>query len=90
MTPAAKMFAKQGYVDTSMRDIAQRAGLTTGALYGHFRGKADLLAEAISACIVDEFGPTSSAPHGEEHVAHFEGRKGTGYFAVAARMGRYP
>ncbi len=80
---AAKMFAKQGYVDTSMRDIAQRAGITTGALYGHFRSKADLLAEAISVSIVDEFGPTSPAPHDEQqmralllkNVAHFEGRK---------------
>jgi AcrR family transcriptional regulator len=80
---ASKMFAKQGYVDTSMRDIAQRAGLTTGALYGHFRGKADLLAEAISASIADEFGPTSSGPHDEQQMrallrrnaAHFEGRK---------------
>lgn len=53
---AARMFAEQGYVETSMRDIAKAASLTTGALYGHFRNKSDLLAAAINARIVDEFG----------------------------------
>lgn len=54
---AARMFAEQGYVETSMRDIAKAASLTTGALYGHFRNKAELLAEAISTRIDAEFGP---------------------------------
>lgn len=52
---AAEMFAERGYVETSMRDIAHRASLTTGALYGHFRNKAELLAEAISTRISEEF-----------------------------------
>jgi AcrR family transcriptional regulator len=52
---AAQMFAERGYVETSMRDIARRASLTTGALYGHFRNKAELLAEAISTRISEEF-----------------------------------
>jgi AcrR family transcriptional regulator len=52
---AAEMFAERGYVETSMRDIANRASLTTGALYGHFRNKAELLAEAISTRISEEF-----------------------------------
>jgi len=44
---AAELFAEQGYMQTSIRDVARRASLTTGAIYGHFRNKADLLAEAI-------------------------------------------
>lgn len=44
---AADLFAEQGYVQTSIRDIARRGSVTSGALYGHFRNKADLLAEAI-------------------------------------------
>jgi AcrR family transcriptional regulator len=52
---AAEMFAERGYVETSMRDIANRASLTTGALYGHFRNKAELLAEAISTRISEAF-----------------------------------
>jgi TetR/AcrR family acrAB operon transcriptional repressor len=46
---AAGMFASKGYLQTSIRDLAGEAGLTTGAIYGHFRNKADLLAAAISA-----------------------------------------
>lgn len=44
---AAELFAEQGYLQTSIRDIARRGSLTTGAIYGHFRNKADLLVEAI-------------------------------------------
>ncbi len=46
---AAEMFATNGYLQTSIRDIAREASLTTGAIYGHFRNKAELLAEAISS-----------------------------------------
>jgi AcrR family transcriptional regulator len=38
----------------SVRDIAWRAHLTSGAIYGQFRNKADLLAEAIGSRISDE------------------------------------
>ena len=48
MELAADLFATRGYLQTSIRDIARHAGLTSGAIYGHFRNKAELLAEAIS------------------------------------------
>jgi AcrR family transcriptional regulator len=51
---AADVFAEQGYAQSSIRDIARRASLTTGAIYGHFRNKADLLVEAISSRTADE------------------------------------
>ena len=51
---AADLFAEQGYVHTSIRDIARRGSLTTGAIYGHFRNKADLLAEAINTKTAEE------------------------------------
>jgi AcrR family transcriptional regulator len=44
---AAEMFADSGYVSTSIRDISRSGAMTTGAIYGHFRNKADLLAAAI-------------------------------------------
>ena len=43
---AAELFAERGYVQTSIRDITRRGDVTSGAIYGHFRNKADLLAEA--------------------------------------------
>ncbi len=51
---AAELFAEQGYVQTSIRDIARRGEVTSGAIYGHFRNKADLLVAAISQRTAEE------------------------------------
>lgn len=40
-------FAEHGYEQATVAGIAERAGVTTGALYGHFQGKLDLLVAAI-------------------------------------------
>ena len=42
LTVAHEMFAERGYADTSTQDIVERAGMTRGALYYHFRDKRDL------------------------------------------------
>ncbi len=39
---AEKVFQRQGVSTTSLHDIAQAAGVTRGAIYWHFRDKADL------------------------------------------------
>jgi AcrR family transcriptional regulator len=42
-----------------LRDVASENGVTTGAIYGHFRNKADLLAAAIADRIeTDLVAPT--------------------------------
>lgn len=46
---AVAVFVEQGYEGARVQDIARAAGLTTGAIYANFRGKADLLFEAIGA-----------------------------------------
>jgi len=51
---AADLFSERGYLDTSIRDVARLASLTTGAIYGHFRNKADLLVEAINNRMEEE------------------------------------
>ena len=53
------MFAEHGYLQTSIRDVARRGELTTGAIYGHFRNKADLLVAAINQRIGEELEATS-------------------------------
>jgi AcrR family transcriptional regulator len=58
---AADLFAEQGYMQTSIRDVARRGAVTTGAIYGHFRNKADLLAEAISDRTAEELESRSMA-----------------------------
>lgn len=44
---AGDLFIEHGYHGVSMQDIAAAAGLTKGALYGHFRSKGQLLVEVI-------------------------------------------
>ncbi len=52
---ASAVFAEKGYDGAGVAEIARRAGLTTGAIYSRFSGKAELLAETIRACTRDEF-----------------------------------
>ena len=44
---ARKSFADRGYDETSLRDIAKRAGMTHPGVLHHFRDKAELLAEVL-------------------------------------------
>ena len=44
---ASELFIEQGYGAVSVRDLARRTQVTSGALYGHFRNKADVLVAAI-------------------------------------------
>jgi len=52
---AAEVFAEKGYDGAGVAEIARRAGLTTGAIYSRYSGKAELLAEAIRHHTSDEF-----------------------------------
>lgn len=55
LAAATEVFAEQGYAGTRVAEIASRAGVTTGAIYSRYRGKAELLAEAIEAATGNEF-----------------------------------
>ena len=52
---AAEVFSERGYDKAGVHEIARRAGLTTGAIYGRFAGKAELLLAAIDAHSHSEF-----------------------------------
>jgi AcrR family transcriptional regulator len=55
VSAAAQVFAQKGYDGAGVAEIARRAGLTTGAIYSRYSGKAELLAAAIEFCVPDEF-----------------------------------
>jgi AcrR family transcriptional regulator len=48
---AAEVFSEQGYVGASISAIADRAGVTSGALYRHFESKADLLLHVVDQAV---------------------------------------
>jgi AcrR family transcriptional regulator len=49
---ALRRFAAKGYQRTSMADIIDEAGLSAGAIYGHFTGKKELFA-AVAGRVLD-------------------------------------
>jgi AcrR family transcriptional regulator len=50
---AIKLFSQKGYSATTMRQIAQKAGLAPGSLYNHLKRKSDLLVD-IHRDFIDE------------------------------------
>lgn len=56
---AASVFREQGYASSSLREIADRAGMQAGSLYYHFNNK-----EALAEAVMDE--GVYSAQHAAE------------------------
>jgi TetR/AcrR family transcriptional regulator, cholesterol catabolism regulator len=44
---AARLFREKGYLATSIRDISDSLGITSAALYYHFKNKEEILAEVM-------------------------------------------
>lgn len=69
---AQDLFTLQGYDKTSLRDIAERLGITKAALYYYFERKEDILLElhlrlhAMGTSLLDEL---EAAPDGPARVA---------------------
>jgi len=53
METALELFSEQGYQRASMREIAERAGITKAAVFYHFPSKAHLLA-ALSEPLIED------------------------------------
>jgi AcrR family transcriptional regulator len=62
---AARLFVEHGYDAVSIQDIAGAAGLTKGAVYGHFRSKGQLLVEVIRWRLAER----DSSEHAREAIA---------------------
>ncbi len=54
LTSALDLFYEKGYSRTTFEEIAKRINLTKGAVYWHFRNKADLLAELMNKIFNDK------------------------------------
>src|SRR6202451_1320119 len=50
---ALELFAEQGYEKTSLREIAERLGVTKAALYYHFKSKEDIVRSFTEDYVTD-------------------------------------
>ena len=50
---AAELFAKKGYQATTVREIADEAGILSGSLYHHFDSKESIVDEVLSSFLED-------------------------------------
>lgn len=66
---AADVFARRGFQAASLDEIAERAGLTKGAVYSNFAGKDDLIVALLEARLDPQFSGivTSVDPAGDLH-----------------------
>jgi len=62
---ARSTFADQGYFETRVEDIAQRAHVSRATFYTYFDSKDDILAVLVEQ-LVDDLYEASAAPKGEE------------------------
>ncbi|GAQ60559.1 TetR/AcrR family transcriptional regulator [Streptomyces scabiei] len=77
---ARDSFAENGYAKASLRDIAERAGITHAGLLHHFRNKDELLAEVLAERDSVEWrqglekvaGPGQLAPYLGELIRHHQ------------------
>jgi AcrR family transcriptional regulator len=84
---AAKVFPRRGFRAATLREIAAEAGMTTGAVYSNFDGKADLflavLEEKLDPRLARMYASARTAPRGgvgprvgEEFAAYLRQRRG--------------
>lgn len=64
---AGALYRKRGFAAVNIGDIAAAAGLTHGAVYGHFTGKQDLEVQAVKSL----FGWTADQVRGAPGLAPF-------------------
>ncbi|SDY29395.1 DNA-binding transcriptional regulator, AcrR family [Amycolatopsis xylanica] len=53
---AARLFAERGFVSTTVRDIADAAGILSGSLYHHFDSKESMADEILTGFLDELFG----------------------------------
>src|ERR1700712_2395576 len=53
---AAELFAERGFRNTTVRDIADAAGILSGSLYHHFDSKESMVDEILSSFQEELFG----------------------------------
>lgn len=73
---AERVFSRRGVSRTSLDDIARAAGVTRGAIYWHFKDKADLFGAMLGrvALPMEAMLQRTSEEAGDDPLAHVRGR----------------
>jgi len=73
---AERVFSRRGVSRTSLDDVARAAGVTRGAIYWHFKDKADLFGAMLArvALPMEEMLQRTSEAAGDDPLAHVRGR----------------
>jgi len=75
---ALRAFARRGYADTKMTDIAAEAGYTAASLYTYFPGKKEIFiaaADHFVAGVEEAFGPVPETPPADFEALEAEVRR---------------
>jgi AcrR family transcriptional regulator len=87
---ALEVFVEKGYGGTRVQDIAERAGLTAGALYVHFPNRSKLLAEAIvlegDRILASIIGQLSDMKPGDIRVSEVMADQAVGASSIIDRL----
>ncbi|MFC8519367.1 TetR/AcrR family transcriptional regulator [Streptomyces sp. NPDC057257] len=70
---ARESFAEHGFTKASLRDIAERAGITHAGLLHHFRNKDDLLAAVLAERDIEERQYAASQVPDMDHLTPYLG-----------------
>lgn len=86
LTAATDCFIQQGYLQTTMADIARTAGVAVQTLYLSYGGKASVLAAALDVAIVgdDEPVPVLDRPWHARFLAAPDARSALAVFVATA------
>jgi AcrR family transcriptional regulator len=74
LSVALRLFASQGYANTSLRQIADELGVTKAALYFHFKTKEDIVNGILCGyldglnALIAAGAPQTSTPAGREEL----------------------
>jgi TetR/AcrR family acrAB operon transcriptional repressor len=73
---AERVFSRRGVSRTSLDDVARAAGVTRGAIYWHFKDKADLFDAMLGriALPMEEMLERAGEAAGDDPLAHVRGR----------------
>ena len=67
---AAEVFAENGYEKAGVSEIARRAGVTTGAIYSRYSGKAELLIDAVDRHLLTQLHSLHSNASAIDVLSH--------------------